>query len=200
MSVKRTIATYDQIAEDYSHRWHDRSVIASALTRFSALAPAGATILDIGCGPGFDCALLRERRLRAVGIDLSWNMLQIAHVRYPGPYVHADMRRLPFRPGVGGIWCNAALLHLTRDDAQQALCEFHRVLAPDGVLFLAVKEGQGEMRRSETYGSGAPRYFTYWQEGRLDAALSDSGFSIVGAWVDAAEKERWLCRLAVKPS
>ncbi len=199
MSVKKTIATYDQIARDYSHRWHDRSVIASALDRFLALVAPGATIVDVGCGPGFDCALFRERELRAIGIDLSLGMLQIARDRYPGPYVQADMRRLPLCSGVAGLWCNAALLHLSRPDARQALREFRRVLAPGGVLFLAVKEGQGEMQRSETYGSGAPRYFTYWRDNRLDSALRESGFHLLEAWVDAGARQRWLCRLARKP-
>ncbi|MFW6096786.1 MAG: class I SAM-dependent methyltransferase [Chloroflexota bacterium] len=200
MSVKKTIATYDQIAKDYSHRWHDRSVIAPALDRFSALLAPGATILDAGCGPGFDCSLLRERQLRAIGIDLSGGMLQIARDRYPGPYVQADMRRLPLCSGVAGIWCNAALLHLSRPDARQVLREFRRVLAPGGVLFLAVKEGRGEMQRSETYGSDAPRYFTYWRADRLDLALRESDFRILESWVDAGARQRWLCRLARKPS
>lgn len=200
MSVKKTIATYDQIARDYSHRWHDRSVIAPALDRFLALVAPGATILDVGCGPGFDCALFRERQLHAIGIDLSWGMLQIARDRYPGPYIQADMRRLPLFSAIDGVWCNAALLHLSRSDARQALREFRRVLAPGGVLYLAVKEGRGEMQRSQTYGSRAPRYFTYWQDDRLNSALLKSGFCMLESWVDAEEKQRWLCRLVRKPS
>lgn len=197
MSVKKTIATYDRIAEDYTHRWHDRSVIAPAVASFVALLPPAATVLDVGCGPGFDCALLREHNLRALGLDLSWGMLQVAQSRYPGLYAQADMRRLPLRcSGINGIWCNAALLHLSRQDAARALYEFRRVLAPGGVLYLAVKEGQGERQRNDGYGPDAPRYFTYWQDDELDRVLRESGFALLDAWSDAPAEQRWLCRLA----
>lgn len=196
MSVQKTIAAYDRIAERYVERWANRSVIDDEVQRFVAAVAGGGLVLDIGCGPGFDCATLRTYNLRVVGIDLSWGMLQSGIHRYAGDFIQADMRYLPVRGGVDGIWCNAALLHLPRHDAGQALQEFRRVLAPGGVLFLAVKEGQGEMQRNDGYGSHVPRYFTYWRDDQLDTALHESGFRIVEAWTGAAEDQRWLCRLA----
>lgn len=196
MSVKETIATYDRIAERYASRWENRSVIDAEVQRFVDAVSAGGLVLDIGCGPGFDCATLRSHALRVVGIDLSWGMLQSGIRRYAGDFVQADMRRLPIWGGIDGVWCNAALLHLSRQDAKQALREFRRVLVPSGVLFLAVKEGHGEMQRSDGYGSDAPRYFTYWQEEQLDTTLRESGFRITEAWASGAQTWRWLCRLA----
>lgn len=196
MSVKKTIATYNRIAEDYTQRWQDRSVMANQVERFLSAVSAGGMVLDVGCGPGFDCALLREHDLRVLGLDLSWGMLQIARSRYAGHYVQADMRHLPVRHSVDGIWCSAALLHLSRRDAARALREFRRVLFPGGVLFLAVKEGQGEAQRSEAYGPHAPRYFTYWQEDELDQVLEESGFGVLHSWINDLDEQRWLCRLA----
>lgn len=196
MSVKKTIASYDRIAEEYTQRWQDRSVMATELERFVSTVSGGGLVLDVGCGPGFECATLSAHDLRVVGIDLSWGMLQCGRRRYASDYLQADMRRLPLRPGVNGIWCNAALLHLSRRDAGQALREFRRVLSPDGVLFLTLKEGHGEMERRDSYGQGAPRYFTYWQDDELDRVLLESGFIILEAWTDEAGEQPWLCRLA----
>jgi hypothetical protein len=106
------------------------------------------------------------------------------------------MRHLPLSGSVAAIWCNAALLHLSRQDALKALGQFFRVLQPEGALFLTVKEGRGENQRSEGYGSDSPRYFTYWQEAELDAALCQQGFAIVASWADGGPQQRWLCRLA----
>lgn len=199
MSVRRTIESYDRIAATYVQRWQDRSVMAHAIGRFSALLGAEATVLDIGCGPGFDCVNLRNQGLRVFGLDLSWGMLCEARRHYPGAYVQADMRFLPLAEGIDGIWCNAALLHLSRSQARQAVAEFCRVLLPGGVLYLAVKEGDGEQERSDAYGEDAPRFFTYWQEDVLDDLIRESGFSVIDGWMDAPGEQKWLCRLVRKP-
>lgn len=198
MGVKQTIASYDRIAPEYARRWRDRAVMAPALARFTAALPAGALLLDVGCGPGFDGAILRSNGFRVVGLDLSRGMLEAARMEYPGAYVQADMRRLPLRPGVDGVWCNAALLHLSRADAASALRDFHRVLAPGGILYLALKEGQGEEQRSDAYGPDVPRYFTYWLDDQLDEALRAAGFRRLDGWTDGENGQRWLCRLLLR--
>ena len=198
MSVRKTIATYDRIAGEYTRRWQDRGAIAPALVRFTGQLSPGALVLDVGCGPGFDSVTLRSRGLRVMGLDLSWGMLQSARAHYPGAYVQADMRQLPLAGGVEGIWCNAALLHLAREEATRTLRDFHRVLQGDGVVFLSVKEGQAEAQRSDAYGPDAPRFFTFWQDEQLDEALQNSGLHCIESWTDGKETGRWLCRLAKK--
>jgi len=49
-----TIASYDQVAEQYVARNHDRSVINESLNRFANYVTPDGLVLDIGCGPGFD--------------------------------------------------------------------------------------------------------------------------------------------------
>ena len=71
MSDAQTIASYDAIAAAYLARRQDRTVMAAALTRFVACTRPGGRVLDVGCGPGFDTAALRDQGLRAVGVDLS---------------------------------------------------------------------------------------------------------------------------------
>lgn len=200
MSVRETISTYDRIAAEYTERWRDRSVMKRALAKFTEPLWQGARVLDIGCGPGFDSALLRNEGLHVFGLDLSWGMLRQARRHHPGWYVQADMRRLPLCSGFDGIWCNAALLHLSRADAALALGEFHRVLKDGGILYLAVKQGVGEDERSDAYGADAPRYFTYWQDELLDEALRAQGLRLLDGWADQGEQQHWLCRLAQKPA
>ncbi len=198
MKIRETIETYDRFAADYAARWQDRSVMARALARFGQLLPAQATVLDVGCGPGFDSAALRHRGLKVYGFDMSWGMLRTARDHYPGAYAQADMRCLPLAGGIDGIWCNAALLHLSRADALHTLGEFHRLLRDQGVLYLALKEGHGEEQRSEAYGADAPRYFTYWLDEQLDRSLHAAGFRLLQSWTDSPGEQRWLCRLLAK--
>lgn len=198
MSLEETIASYDQLAGEYARRWQDRSAMAPAMERFTASLPPGSLVLDVGCGPGFDCASLARYCMRVLGVDLSWGMLRAGLSTYPGVRIQADMRFLPVAGGVDGIWCNAALLHLTRHDTHLALREFHRVLKTGGIAYLALKEGQGEAQRSDTYGPERPRYFTYWSDDELDRALGASQLRIVARWSDDDGGQRWLSRIVHK--
>jgi len=106
----------------------------------------GDSVLDVGCGPGV--ALRRystERRIRAVGIDYSEEMVETARKRLEETDVEAEIQfeaasvtELPFEDGefdvVTSHRCLMALLEWERQ--QEALREIHRVLKPGGTLVL----------------------------------------------------------------
>ncbi len=55
-----TVATYDQLASMYAARWADSADrLAADRRRFIRMVPAGALVLDLGCGPGRDLARFR---------------------------------------------------------------------------------------------------------------------------------------------
>jgi SAM-dependent methyltransferase len=201
--VTRTVQSYDHIVADYLARWRDRSVMASMIDRFVDLLPtshqARPLVADVGCGPGFDGAVLRDRGLSVVGLDLSWGMLQAGRQHYPGKFVQADMRHLPMASVFDGLWVNASLLHLPRQDAKTALEGFARILRPGGCLFLSIKEGRGEQWQVQTYGHNEPRFFTYWNPDEIDALLHGAGLTIVsGSGEQENGPNSWLIRYARK--
>lgn len=187
-----TTETYDQHAAviadrfwsvDLSHIWD----------RFCSKLSDRALVLDLGCGPGRDCAALLARGCRVVGIDLSAGMLREAARRAPGDYVQGDMRRLPFAGRFDGLWANASLLHLPRAEAPAALSEMRRALRPDGVLYLSVKLGDGE----EWEQREGRRFFTYFSRPETLLLVEQAGFLIRVDWVEAAKKHDWLNLLAI---
>lgn len=193
--VSRTRDTYDAIAAEFLRNTRDRSKMHGWLDRFASLLPAGALVLDLGAGPGFDSAELRKRGFEAVSVDLSLGMLRAAVCEFPGPRVQSDLRRLPFPScSVQGVWANASLLHLSKAGASLALREIRRILRPSGILHVSVKRGSGAEWESERY--GRPRWFQYWSERELDAALQAVGFDVNAAWVDKTTLDTWLVRLA----
>lgn len=195
-TTARTIDAYDRIASDYADFWSDRRVVQRPLALFASLLPAGALVLDAGCGPGFDGALLRERGFQVVGLDRSYAMLQLGRSRYPGRYVQGDLRVQPFGGGaIAGIWASASLLHLPRPAFVPALRELGRILHPGGLFYLSLKEGEGEQWRSDACGREAPRFFTYWRAGPLDKALAAAGFATMAAWRESGKTADWLVRI-----
>lgn len=104
-----------------------------ALTRCAF--PAGARLLDIGCGSGASVAFLRKRGFAATGIDLSASLL--AAGRTAGlPLARADAAALPCRDNVlDGALCECVLCLLP--DPARVLREIAHALRPGGRLILS---------------------------------------------------------------
>jgi ubiquinone/menaquinone biosynthesis C-methylase UbiE len=99
--------------------------IAGWVVDLAGLA-AGMRVLDAGCGNGIYLRALRERRVNAVGCDLSLGMLRgIAHPAL----VTADVTALPVRDSAFDAVLTAHLLNLV-PDRSAAVRELRRALAP----------------------------------------------------------------------
>jgi len=191
-----TISTYDATAQAYTDRWFTFR-LEKQMRRFTSYLTPGALVLDAGCGPGRDVGYLRELGYRAIGLDRSWGMLSEAQRRVHGPWVCGDLRALPFADGsFDGAWACASLLHLPKADMPRALAELRRVLK-GGVLFLALKKGDGEER---VMGSdGRCRYFAYYQMPELHDLCLEARFEILEAQTEAdaaGRAEVWLNLIA----
>jgi SAM-dependent methyltransferase len=176
--VEGTQQTYAVIAPEYARRTgtvDDR--LLDEVQRFTDGLLAGATIADVGCGPGRDVELLRGRGFHVVGFDMSRAQLEVGRLL---GVVQADMRRLPLKTAsVDAIWCRAALLHLPRSDAEGTVLGFAEAIRGGGRLYLAVAEGDGEgWEVADNYDSDRKRWFTYYREPALRALLHKSGFQV----------------------
>jgi len=187
-SLTDTVETYDRHAAEYVDRHGDRSVIADLVEAFCASVP-DRRVLDVGCGPGWETETFDDRGYDAVGVDLTQTFLDRAQRRHEGRYLRGDMRRLPVATGsVDGVWALASLLHLPRDDVDDALSEFARVCRPGGTLFCAVKHGDGTVRGS-TYDDDS-RHFTLYGESELNERLAAAGFTVTDSEPDVETDPR----------
>ncbi|MBN1811110.1 MAG: methyltransferase domain-containing protein [Anaerolineae bacterium] len=194
-TTSRIQAVYDQIAEEFASITANMPPeLAVDADRFLDLAGQGAHVLELGCGAGRDMAWLESRGATVVGSDLSAGMLAQARRQARGSLVQLDMRHLALQTGCfQGVWCCAALLHLSKADAPRTLAEVRRVLGPEGALFLAVQEGVGEgWEHTTRYSKNVERFFARYNVKEISALLASSGFTIRMHTSNSAGSRRWL--------
>ncbi len=114
--------------------------IAAWVLELAGVAP-GMRVLEAGCGNGFYLRALRERRVTAVGCDLSPGMLRTSG--HPA-LVNADVTTLPVRDGAFDVVLAAHLLDLV-PGRNAAIRELRRALAPGGAC-VAVTNGARHLR------------------------------------------------------
>ena len=164
--------------------WHDR---------FVGLLPSGATVLELGSGPGTDADRLEAHGLHVLRSDATPAFVE--RLRGLGHAVlDLDVRTDPLPSGLDGVFANAVLLHLTRDELPGALVRIREALRPGGVLASSLKEGDGEEWHDRKL--GLPRRFTYWREAPLRSALEAAGFGVLSIEHVQGAADDWLQVLA----
>ena len=205
--VKKTIAVYDAIADDYAKKLDDYAPRPEQ-EKFVSLLPKHIKVLDAGCGPGRDCDYFVKQGLQVVGVDLSEKLLVLAKERVPqAKFIKQDLRKLRFSDqSFDGIWACASLHHLKRDEVPLVLQKFFQLLTSHGILFILVKEGKGEVDIVESLSSGLPRHFVYYTLEELNTLLKEAGFSIIETYTWREEVRRsgrsdlvWISSFSRKP-
>jgi ubiquinone/menaquinone biosynthesis C-methylase UbiE len=166
-------------------------LLVKLATRFLARLEAGAKVLDIGCGDGKHMAWMESHGLHVTGIDISTGMLAQARTIVRGELLKMDMCHLTFPPAsFAGIWCSASLLHLPKAQAPDALRQMHRILTPEGTLFLGLQEGEGEGWQVTRF--GVERFFARYTSEEVETLLSQTNFSLNEYHRDATGPRPWL--------
>ncbi|EIM31451.1 DNA/RNA helicase, superfamily II [Leptothrix ochracea L12] len=112
--------------------------------RFLAGLPAGAAVLDAGCGSGRDARAFAERGYRVSAFDASPALAALASKHCGFPVAVRRFEDVEDIACFDGIWCCASLLHVAQADVPEVLTRLWRALRPGGALYVSFKHGQGE--------------------------------------------------------
>jgi SAM-dependent methyltransferase len=102
-----------------------------------ALARSPRKVLDVGCGEGRFCRMLRHNGVPSTGIDPTPALIAAARARDPGGiYFEAEAERLPLRNESFDLVVSYLSL-IDISDVQAAIQEMARVLHPGGSMLIA---------------------------------------------------------------
>lgn len=181
---------------------------AEHLVELAALCP-GERVLDLGCGTGNAAVLAARAGATVTGLDPAPRLLDVARgrlsaERLDGTFVIGDAHALPFEDGAFDVVLSVFGV-IFAADAERALAEILRVLAPNGRALVsvwlpggAIDAMVGVMVRaiSAALGAELPR-FPWHDPAALGVAAATAGASVRARQGEvvfsASSPESYLC-------
>ena len=138
-----TLGHYDANADSFWERTRDHDVTQNIAALVEAIeAEPPFAILDFGCGPGRDLKALAALGHEAIGLEGAARFVHMAR-EYSGCVVWRQdflALQLPQRR-FDGVFANASLFHVPRQELPRVLGELYASLQPGGVLFSSNPRG-----------------------------------------------------------
>src|SRR4051812_6223873 len=162
-----TLRFYGENAGAYAER--EMTSRRVRLGRFLAQLSPGATILELGCGAGFDTAEMLAQGFDVSATDGSPEMAAEASRRLGRPVETLLFHDLDKVDAYDGVWANACLLHVPRNELAHILALIWRAVKPGGYFYASYKTGDADGRDT------LDRYYNYPSAEWLRTAYGSSG-------------------------
>jgi len=190
-------AGYDQIAERYL-AW---SALRPSPARLRALAiadaaiPAGADVLELGCGAGTPMSATLAAGRHLTGVDISHAQLALARAAVPGAtFVQGDLTTLDWPDATfDAVVAFYVLTHVPRDAHAVLFARIRRWLRPGGIFLasLGVEDDPGGI---EPDWLGVDMYFSHFSAPRNRRLVEAAGFTIEWAEILTEPEDRFDAR------
>ena len=194
MDPKRIVASgYDAMAERYL-AWSDLRPSAARL-RYLALAdaliPAGAEVLDLGCGAGIPMTATLAAGRKVTGVDISTAQIALALANVPSAsFLEADLTTLDFPPGsFDAVVAFYSLTHVPRAEHSALFGRIRSWLRPGGLFMasLGVEDAPDEI---EADWLGVDMFFSHFSARVNRRLVAEAGFEIERADVVTEPEDR----------
>ena len=169
MSDDETLRFYADNAATYAQ--HRTRPTLERLETFLAALPAGARILELGCGNGMDAQYMLAQGFDVDATDGTPELVAEAHKRVGERARMMRFDALVAEAAYDGIWACASLLHVPASDLTEILGCIRTALRPGGAFVASFKGGSGEGR------DAMGRYYNYPSAEALEASYRAAGWT-----------------------
>jgi SAM-dependent methyltransferase len=194
LDPKRVVAAgYDTMAERYL-AWSDLRPSPARLRYLAltdALIPAGADVLDLGCGAGIPMTATLAVGRSLTGVDISAAQIALARANVPSAtFIQADLTTLGFPPGsFDAVVAFYSLTHVPRAEHAALFGRIRSWLRPGGVFVasLGVEDSPDEI---EADWLGVDMFFSHFSARVNRRLVAEAGFEIERADVVTEPEDR----------
>lgn len=154
--------------------------------------PAGADVLELGCGAGIPTTQQLAQRFSVTGVDISNEQITLASQNAPiAKFICADMCQLDFPPA--SFDAVAAFYSITCIPREEHAALFRRIatwLCPSGLLVatMGVRSNEGDMV-DDWAGLGVPMYWSHFDSGTSLGLIAGAGLGIVSTQKETEREE-----------
>jgi 2-polyprenyl-3-methyl-5-hydroxy-6-metoxy-1,4-benzoquinol methylase len=187
---QRTIASYESFADAYSQLGNATTGpdVERSLRQLARVTGAGARLLEIGSGPGWEADVLERLGMAVRRTDATNRFIELQAER--GKHcehlnVITDVLGGPY----DAIVALCVLIHVPRDRIDQVLKRIATALRPGGALLVSMRDGTGE--------SSGDYHTVYWKREAFEQRLEAAGLTV--HWYEATvdcDLDHWHTFLA----
>lgn len=128
---------FDEVAGSYQQVYGNNDGLNRALDRLRDYQGTGASVLDVGCGPGGPAAYMAKSGFKVTGIDVSQVAIDICQRNVPGNFYKADMTDFELNQQFDAIISLYSMFQMSHRSTCSVLFKFASWLRPGGTLVLA---------------------------------------------------------------
>jgi SAM-dependent methyltransferase len=178
--TRTVVVGYDRISGQYLEwvRRIEGDPRDRMLVDFTRRLPAGARVLDLGCGPGVPSTKALAQRFDVVGVDISAAQIELARRNVPeATFIHDDLTEIELpEASFDGVTALYSISHVPREHHPRVFARIARWLVPGG-LFLATL---GATDNPDWVGEwlGGPMFFSSHDAATNRALLRSAGFTL----------------------
>lgn len=176
--TENTVPAFDLIGKRYDESFVERDVQIAETAWLIEQLPAGARVLDLGCGSGLPSAKqLLEAGFEVVGVDESQVMLDLAAEQAPGAsYRRDDLRDTAKFGEFDAVVAFFALLMLSKSDIAATLSAIREQLRGEKLLLISMV--QGDFDAFPVNFLGSPTTVSAYPPDQLRQVVTDAGFEV----------------------
>jgi SAM-dependent methyltransferase len=177
--MKRIVAEgYDRIADTYLECFGRSSVRDAKLAALLETLPAGARVLDLGCGAGEPVAReLVAHGCQVTGVDGSLRQIEGARRNVPGAdFVHADMTSVELPTEAFDAVCAFySITHVPRSKHAALIRRIASWLRPNGLFVASFGSSAGDWLGEWL---GAPMFFSHHDPEETKRLIAAAGLRL----------------------